>query len=71
MKKEALGKTIFDELSEKARYALKSRSRDLVYETYGAAKMAYNLDAITKGEFYTLNDMLVRNGLNKPSSGIR
>ena len=56
----------FKYLLKEAAYALNSHSRDLVYETYGMAKMAYNLDAITKDQFYSLNDMLVTHGLNDP-----
>lgn len=55
---------LFEELKRKAQYALNSLSRDLVYETYGMAKMAVNLNAITYDEFMVLNTMLVRNGLN-------
>ena len=57
---------IFAGLERDAKYALNSHSRDLVYETYGAAKMAYKLGAITKDQFYWLNDTLVVNGLNNP-----
>ena len=57
---------IFNRLERDAKYALNSHSRDLVYETYGAAKMAYTLEAITKNQFYLLNDMLVVHGLNDP-----
>ena len=31
---------VFYQLEKRAQYALNSHSRDLVYETYGAAKMA-------------------------------
>lgn len=55
---------LFEELKRKAQYALNSLSRDLVYETYGMAKMAVNLNAITYDEFMVLNTMLVRDGLN-------
>ncbi len=60
--------TIYEKLLKSAKYALKSHSRDLVYETFGAAKMAFNLKAITKSEFYELNDMLVVHGLNDPAN---
>lgn len=56
--------TVYERLLKDARYALNSLSRDLVYETYGAAKMARNLEAITHDEFMTLNDLLIRDGLN-------
>lgn len=56
----------FSGLTLDAKYALKSHSRDLVYQTYGAAKMAYKLGAITKDQFRWINDTLVVNGLNNP-----
>ena len=49
---------VFYQLEKRAQYALNSHSRDLVYETYGAAKMARQFDR--------LNEMLVVNGLNDP-----
>ena len=58
--------TLFARLERDAKYALNSHSRDLVHETYGAAKMARYLDAITKPQFDRLNDMLVVKGLNDP-----
>ena len=58
--------TLFARLEREAKYALNSHSRDLVCETYGAAKMARELDAITKPQFDLLNDMLVVHGLNDP-----
>lgn len=58
---------IFDRLEREAKYALNSHSRNLVYETYGAAKMAFALEAITKPQFYLLNEMLVVKGLNDPA----
>lgn len=58
--------TLFARLEREAKYALNSHSRNLVYETYGAAKMAWELGAITKPQFYLLNDLLVVHGLNDP-----
>lgn len=58
--------TLFARLEKDAKYALNSHSRNLVYEAYGAAKMAWELGAITKPQFYLLNDMLVVHGLNDP-----
>ena len=55
---------IFARLERDAKYAL--HSRNLVYETYGAAKMAWKLGAITKPQFCLLNDLLVVHGLNDP-----
>ena len=57
---------LFARLEREAKYALNSHSRDLVCETYGAAKMAWELGAITKPQFYLLNEMLVVHGLNDP-----
>ena len=57
---------LFARLEREAKYALNSHIRNLVYQTYGAAKMAFELDAITKPQFYLLNDMLVVHGLNDP-----
>ena len=59
--------TLFARLEREAKYALNSHSRNLVYQTYGAAKMAFELDAITKPQFYLLNDMLLVHGLNDPA----
>lgn len=59
--------TLFSLLEREAKYALNSHSRDLVYQTYGAAKMARELDAITKPQFARLNEMLVVRGLNDPA----
>ncbi|MCI7808103.1 hypothetical protein MR626_02245 [bacterium] len=58
---------LFYRLEREAKYALNSHSRDLVYQTFGAAKMAFELEAITKAQFYRINDMLVVHGLNDPS----
>lgn len=58
--------TLFARLEREAKYALNSHSRDLVYQTYGAAKMAFELGAIIKPQFYLLNDLLVVHGLNDP-----
>ena len=57
---------LFARLEREAKYALNSHSRNLVYQTFGAAKMAYSLEAITKPQFYLLNEMLVVKGLNDP-----
>lgn len=59
--------TIYEQLIKEAKYSLNSHSRSLVYQTYGKALMAWKLKAISKDEFYTLNDMLVRYGLNDPA----
>lgn len=61
-------KSVYEALIKQAEYALNSHSRDLVYEAWGASKMAYNLGAISKDEFYTLQDKLVVHGLNDPAN---
>ena len=55
---------IMKELHREADYALKSHSRDLVYQTYGKALMAHDLGAISFRQFKELNQKLVVDGLN-------
>lgn len=55
---------MFENLVKKAEYALNNLSRDLVFEVYGMAKMARELDVITQQEFMLLNHMLIYNGVN-------
>lgn len=61
---------IYEELLKDAKYALNSKSRDIVYEAYGQAKIARRLEAISREQFMELNDMLVKNGLNDPKAGL-
>ncbi len=61
---------IFNQLKKEIEYALNSKSRNLAYQAYGAAKMAWRLEAITDEQFYELNDMVITNGINKPSAGL-
>lgn len=61
---------IYEALINRARYALNSRSLNLVYETYGAAKMAGDMGAISKEQMAELNRMLVREGMNNPAAGL-
>ena len=68
MSNEAAKEDIYEMITKKAKYALKSRSRGLVHETYGAAVMARRLEAITNDEMWVLNAMLVKNGLNNPAA---
>lgn len=56
--------SMMEQLQRSAEYAINSKSRELVYETYGAAKMAWACEAISKEEFYQLNDLLVVHTLN-------
>lgn len=62
---------IFEELKHKAKYALESHDREIVYEIYGASKMARRLEAISKEEFLILNEMLIRNGINNQKALLR
>lgn len=63
-------RNIFEELLKKAEYALNSKSLVLVYRTYGEARMARQLGAISDNEYSELNEMLIRNGVNNPKAGI-
>ena len=59
---------MYEKLLKDAKYAKASRSLLLMYQTYGEAKMAAELGAITREQFWTLNDMLVKDGINNPAS---
>lgn len=63
--------SVFETLQKEARYALDSKSRDLVFETYGKAKMALSLGAITYEEFMELNTMLIRSGINNSAADLK
>lgn len=58
---------IYTKLKKDAQYALNSEILTLAYEVYGEAKMALLLNAITKEQFFELNDMVVTTGINNPS----
>ena len=62
--------SIYLQLKKEIEYALNSKSLTLAYQAYGAVKMAYRLEAISKEQFFTLNDMVIVNGINKPSVGL-
>ena len=51
--------TIMKQLEKQARYAQRSLSRDLLYQTYGQACMARQLEAITREEFAQISHMTV------------
>jgi len=51
---------IFEQLKREALYAQRSFSKELLYQTHGAATMARQLNAITTTEYMELNDMIVR-----------
>jgi len=61
-------KVIWEDLQKQAEYARASRSLTLMHEVYGAAKMARKMCAISQEQFMQLNEKLVKNGINKPSS---
>lgn len=48
---------IMEQLIRETEYGQKSLSRDLLIETYGKAKMAFQLEAITYDEFMQINHM--------------
>ena len=60
----------YDDLLKKARYAIASKSRDLVFKIYGMASMARKLEAITFEEFTVLNEMLIKDGLNNTKANL-
>lgn len=62
--------SITRDLYAAADYALKSHSLNLTYQVYGQAQMAYILHVITQEEFFELNTMLVRNGMNDPAANL-
>ena len=57
-----------EQLRRRTEYAKKSRSRDLMYETYGMVKMAYELRVIDYKDLLDFNRRLVREGINDPQS---
>lgn len=61
---------IFDYLMGRAEYAIKIKSLALTHETYGQAKMARKLLAITKKQFFELSKVLLRDGVNNPAAGL-
>jgi hypothetical protein len=61
-----MNKTTYDDLIIIANYAICSKSRDLVLETYGMVKMARTLCAITKEQFLELSEKLITKGINNP-----
>lgn len=49
--------TVMEQLLREAEYGQGVLSRDLLVETYGKAKMAFQLEAITHDEFMKINHM--------------
>lgn len=58
---------MFEKLIKKIEYAktCSSPQREL-YGVYGEIKMAFELNAITKDEFFKLNQECVADGINNP-----
>jgi len=50
---------ILEQLKKEARYAQRSFSKALLYQTYGKAQMALQLGALTHDEFMGINHMTV------------
>ncbi len=50
---------IFEQLKREALYAQRSFSTELLYQTYGKAQMAMQLEALTQSEFMEINHMTV------------
>lgn len=51
--------TVFEQLKQEALYAQRSFSERLLYQTYGKACMARQLEALTKEEVTEINHMTV------------
>lgn len=50
---------ILEQLKREALYAQRSYSTELLYQTYGKAQMARQLEVLTKSEFMEINHMTV------------
>ena len=55
----AKGNPIFERLKQEALYAQRSFSKELLYQTYGKAQMARDLNALTYDEFMEMNHLTV------------
>ncbi|MBO5144876.1 MAG: hypothetical protein J6C19_05005 [Lachnospiraceae bacterium] len=51
--------SILEQLKREALYAQRSFSTELLYQTYGKAQMARQLEALTQSEFREINHMTV------------
>lgn len=58
--------SLYLHLLKEARYARDIYRKNFVYLVYGKACMARDLKAITKEEFFDLNDLLIRDCINNP-----
>ena len=50
---------VLEQLKREALYAQRSFSKELLYQTYGKAQMARQLEALTQSEFMEINHMTV------------
>lgn len=58
---------MFETLMKRIAYAKTAiMPQQALYEVYGQIKMAFELKAITKDEFFQLNTECVRDGINNP-----
>lgn len=55
---------IFEKLCKDVGYAIRSNNENLIYECYGAAKMARTLEAISKEQFDRLHRTLIPGWIN-------
>lgn len=55
---------IFEKLCKNVGYAIRSNNENLIYECYGAAKMARALEAISKEQFDRLHRTLIPGWIN-------
>lgn len=62
---------IMKRLHREADYALNCHSRDMAFQTYGKACMAFDLGAITFGQYMELQDKLIKNGVGNPAAGLK
>ena len=53
------GNPILEQLKREALYARRSFSTELLYQTYGKAQMARQLEVLTQSEFMEINHMTV------------
>ena len=51
--------SVLEQLKREALYAQRSFSTELLYQTYGKAQMARQLEALTQSEFMEINHMTV------------
>lgn len=65
--KHNTGGQLYEKLAKDIEYAKRSKNRELLYEAYGALKMAYDLGAISYPDFTELQIKTVREGLNNAS----